>query len=29
MLHFHQVGPDQQGFLQWWRDELADAMADV
>ena len=29
MLHFHQVGPDQQGFLDWWRDELADALGDV
>ena len=25
MLHFHQIGPDQQGFLDWWRAELADA----
>jgi hypothetical protein len=26
MLHFHQVGPDQSGFLAWWRDELSDAV---
>lgn len=26
-LHFHQVGPDQRGFLDWWRDELAGALA--
>jgi len=29
MLHFHQVGPDQRGFLDWWIEELADALADV
>jgi hypothetical protein len=28
MLHFHQIGPDQDAFLDWWRDELADALAD-
>ncbi len=28
-LHFHQVGPDQQGFIDWWRDELADAVSAV
>ena len=26
MLHFHQVGPDQQGFLDWWQKELAEAV---
>ena len=29
MLHFHQVGSDQQGFMEWWRDELADALASI
>jgi G6PDH family F420-dependent oxidoreductase len=29
MLHFHQVGPDQHGFMEWWRDELADALAGI
>jgi G6PDH family F420-dependent oxidoreductase len=29
MLHFHQVGPDQSGFLAWWRDELSDAVKDI
>jgi coenzyme F420-dependent glucose-6-phosphate dehydrogenase len=28
-LHFHQVGPDQRGFLEWWREELSDALSDV
>ncbi len=22
-IHFHQVGQDQDGFLRFWRDELA------
>lgn len=26
MLHVHQIGPDQEGFFSWWRDELADAL---
>ena len=26
MLHFHQIGPDQQAFLDWWQVELADAL---
>jgi coenzyme F420-dependent glucose-6-phosphate dehydrogenase len=26
MLHVHQVGPDQQGFFDWWQEELADAV---
>jgi hypothetical protein len=21
-LYFHQVGPDQEGFFRFWRDEL-------
>jgi G6PDH family F420-dependent oxidoreductase len=25
-LHFHQIGPDQQGFIEWWRDEMADTL---
>jgi hypothetical protein len=29
MLHIHQIGPDQRGFLDWWREELADAVAEV
>ena len=29
MLHFHQIGQDQQGFLDWWQQELSDALADV
>lgn len=28
-LHLHQIGPDQRGFLAWWRDELADALGEV
>lgn len=28
-VHFHQVGPDQEGFLSWWSAELADALADL
>jgi G6PDH family F420-dependent oxidoreductase len=26
-LYFHQIGPDQDGFLQFWRDELRPALA--
>lgn len=26
-LHFHQIGPDQAGFLDWWTDELSGAVA--
>src|SRR5262245_8686021 len=26
MLHFHQVGPNQEGFLGWWSKELKDAL---
>jgi hypothetical protein len=29
MLHVHQIGPDQRGFLDWWQQELADALASV
>ena len=25
-LHFHQVGPDQRGFIDWWRHELRAAL---
>jgi len=25
-LHFHQVGDDQAGFIEWWRRELRDAL---
>lgn len=25
-LHFHQVGPDQRGFIDWWRHELQAAL---
>jgi coenzyme F420-dependent glucose-6-phosphate dehydrogenase len=25
-LYFHQVGPDQRGFLQWWESELGPAL---
>jgi coenzyme F420-dependent glucose-6-phosphate dehydrogenase len=28
-LYFHQVGPDQQGFLRFWADELQPALADI
>lgn len=28
-IHFHQIGPDQQGFLDWWRDELQDALSSI
>lgn len=27
-VHFHQVGPDQEGFLRWWAGELARALGD-
>ena len=26
-LYFHQIGPDQDGFLRFWRDELAPALS--
>lgn len=26
-LYFHQIGPDQEGFLRFWRDELAPALS--
>lgn len=29
MLHFHQIGRDQDAFLDWWRDELNDALAAI
>lgn len=29
MIHVHQIGPDQDGFLAWWRDELADAVSSI
>jgi G6PDH family F420-dependent oxidoreductase len=29
MLHVHQIGPDQQGFLDWWQSEVAEAVRDV
>jgi G6PDH family F420-dependent oxidoreductase len=25
-IHFHQVGPDQEGFLRFWREELRPAL---
>jgi hypothetical protein len=25
-IHFHQVGPDQRGFVEFWRSELSDAL---
>ena len=28
-LYFHQIGPDQEGFLRFWERELAPAMADL
>lgn len=28
-LYFHQIGPDQDGFFQFWTDELRPALADV
>jgi coenzyme F420-dependent glucose-6-phosphate dehydrogenase len=28
-LHFHQIGPDQRGFIDWWRTEMADALSEV
>jgi coenzyme F420-dependent glucose-6-phosphate dehydrogenase len=27
-LYFHQIGPDQEGFLRFWSDELQPALAD-
>jgi coenzyme F420-dependent glucose-6-phosphate dehydrogenase len=29
MLHFHQIGADQDGFVDWWKRELADAVAKI
>ncbi len=29
MLHFHQIGSDQQGFLDWWQAELGEAVTAV
>ena len=26
-LYFHQIGPDQEGFLRFWADELQPALA--
>jgi coenzyme F420-dependent glucose-6-phosphate dehydrogenase len=28
-LYFHQIGPDRDGFLRFWTDELQTALADV
>jgi coenzyme F420-dependent glucose-6-phosphate dehydrogenase len=28
-LYFHQIGPDQEGFLQFWSDTLQPALADL
>ena len=28
-LYFHQIGPDQEGFLRFWDRELAPAMSDL
>lgn len=28
-LHFHQIGPDQRGFVDWWRTELSAAVTGV
>ncbi len=28
-LYFHQIGPDQDGFLRFWSDELQPALADL
>jgi coenzyme F420-dependent glucose-6-phosphate dehydrogenase len=28
-LYFHQIGPDQEGFLRFWSDELQPALADL
>lgn len=28
-LHFHQIGPDQRGFIDWWRDEMSEALIEV
>ena len=25
-VNFHQIGPDQEGFLQFWTDELGPAL---
>ena len=27
-VHLHQIGPDQDGFLRFWSDELGPALAD-
>jgi hypothetical protein len=26
-LHFHQIGPDQEGFIDYWRRELRAALS--
>lgn len=26
-LYFHQIGPDQHGFIDFWHDELRPALA--
>ena len=28
-LYFHQIGPDQEGFLRFWTKELQPALADL
>lgn len=28
-VYFHQIGPDQEGFLEWWDAELGPALADA
>jgi G6PDH family F420-dependent oxidoreductase len=28
-VYFHQIGPDQQGFIQFWTDELRPALAEA
>jgi G6PDH family F420-dependent oxidoreductase len=28
-LYFHQIGPDQEGFLRFWTEELQPALADL
>jgi hypothetical protein len=28
-LYFHQIGPDQEGFLRFWSEELQSTLADL
>lgn len=28
-VYFHQIGSDQEGFVEFWEDELGEALADL